>query len=173
MGYYYLISSLPMLKSDGELPFEYNEFLEKCRSAVSDVKYEILKNLTLSSKEGPLVSRWAEFYCTLNQELIHQRNTRLGRPLSLSYQKDETAARIVTAVMNNKNPLEAEKMLLELEFEKLDELIGTHYFDDYALMGYAIKLKLLERKNIFEHELGKSELNRIVEGLEQQIISMG
>ena len=52
--------------------------------------------------------------------------------------------------MNNKNPLAAEEMLLSFEFERLDELVGIHYFDDYALIGYALKLKLLERKTSFK-----------------------
>ena len=73
--------------------------------------------------------------------------------------------------MNNKNPLEAEKMLLSFQFEKLDELVSMHYFDDCALFGYALKLKLLERKTIFKQESGKKEFSRIADVLEKQIIS--
>ena len=49
-SYYYLISSLPDLRTDGEMPFSYEEFLGMCQSNVSESKYECLKNLTLSSK---------------------------------------------------------------------------------------------------------------------------
>ncbi len=170
-SYYYLLSSLPMLRSDGEIPFEYDTFLSMCKSAVSSSKYAILENLTLSSAEGPLLSEWSKFYTIFKQELTAQRNQRLGRQVSLSYQKDETTSKTIAAAMNHKNPLEAEKVLLALQFEILDGLIGTHYFDDYALMGYALKLKLLERKNIFNQKSGKQELNRIVKGLQQQIMS--
>ena len=34
-SYYYLISSLPMLKTQGEPPMDYAAFLAMCRSAVS------------------------------------------------------------------------------------------------------------------------------------------
>ncbi len=172
MGYYYLLSSLPMLRSDGDLPMTYDEFLEICHSSLSGSKYELLRNLSLSSSEGPLVSEWAKFYNTLNDELIHQRNQRLGREGQAAHQKDESASKIVTAAMNAKNPLAAEEMLLALQFEKLDQLIDVHYFDDYALFGYALKLKLLERKSSFKKESGKAEFSRIVGELEEQIMSM-
>ena len=59
-----------------------------------------------------------------------------------------------------------------VEFEKLDELVGWHYFDDYALIGYALKLKLLERKKTFDKQKGKSEFNGIIEKMEHQILNM-
>ena len=50
-SYYYLISSLPDLRTDGDMPFSYEEFLGMCQSNVSESKYEFLSNLTLSSDE--------------------------------------------------------------------------------------------------------------------------
>lgn len=172
-SYYYLISSLPMLSSSGNMPISYEEFLRLCRSHLSEHKFSLLKNLTLSSSDGALVSEWHEFYGILEKELAYQRNVRLGNSAEPPYGRDEMLTRAVASAMNEKNPLEAEKMLLSLEFEKLDALIGTHYFDDEALMGYALKLKLLERKTSFDKAEGRAELDRIVGGLEQQIVNMG
>ena len=45
-SYYYLISSLPDLRTDGDMPFTYEEFLGMCQSNVSESKYEFLSNLT-------------------------------------------------------------------------------------------------------------------------------
>ena len=172
MAYYYLISSLPMLKADGDMPISYDTFLDMCRGALSDSKYELLKELSLSSCEGPLLSRWAEFYGTLKEELTFQRNNRLGRKAQPPGIRDESMARVVSAAMNHPNPLTAEEMLLALEFQKLDDLVGVHYFDDHALVGYALKLKLLERKKSFDFEQGKAEFNRVIDRLEQEIASM-
>ena len=47
---------------------------------------------------------------------------------------------------------------------------STHYFDDRALTGYALKLKLLERKSCFDQKKGKAELDRILDGLQKQIL---
>lgn len=172
MAYYYLISSLPMLKADGEMPISYDEFLKMCKGSVSDMKYEALRNLSVLSDDGPLISKWADFYGVLNGELTYQRNERLGKKSQTPDIKDEGMAKTVTMALNDENPLNAEETLLALEFQKVDELIGTHYFDDYALMGYALKLKLLERKKSFNKEAGKKEFSRILDRLEEQIVNM-
>lgn len=172
MAYYYLISSLPMLKSDGDMPLSYDKFLDTCRNALGEDKCRFLEELTISADKGPLASEWAKFYGTLHEELTYQRNIRLGRKAKAPDMKDDGIAKTVTAALNSKNPLEAEKMLLDMEFKKLDELVGTHYFDDHALVGYALKLKLLERKTSFDGEKGKAEFSRIVDRLEREITSM-
>ena len=78
-AYYYLLASLPMLRADGGLPLTYAEFLAQCKSAVSDAKYALLENLTLSSSKGPLLAEWAKFYAALERELVRFRNQRLDR----------------------------------------------------------------------------------------------
>lgn len=168
-NYYYLMSSLPMLRAEGELPFDYGTFLGMCRSAVSEDRYKILERLTPASCKGPLISEWAEFYQALRRELVFQRRQRLGRQASLPWPREEAISKAVSAAIDDPNPLEAEKALLDLAFRKVDELIGTHYFDDYALMGYALKLRLLERKKRFDPKKGKAELDRILEGLQRRI----
>ena len=169
---YYLMASLPMLKADGEMPFSYNEFLRLCQGNVGETRYQMLRELTVASNEGPLVSDWAKFYGVLNAELTYQRNQRLGRPCQIPLEREDGAIRTVTAAMNEKNPLEAEKMLLALQFEKLDELVSSHHFDESELVGYALKLKLLERKTVFQHDSGRAELDRIADGLQKQIMNM-
>ena len=69
-SYYYLISSLPDLRTDGEMPFSYEEFLGMCQSNVSESKYECLKNLTLSSEEGPIMSYQSTCLLGLNPFLV-------------------------------------------------------------------------------------------------------
>ena len=78
-SYYYLIASLPELSADGDMPITYSEFLSCCQSNVSDSDYELLKDLTLSSTEGPLVKEWSEFYGMLSKELNYQRSRNLGK----------------------------------------------------------------------------------------------
>ena len=169
-SYYYLMSRLPMLRADGEMPFPYSEFLEMCRPAVSGAKYSLLRELTLSSRKGPLVAEWAKFYAAMQRELCCLRNRRLGRQTQGEQERDDAVCAAVTAAVGGKNPLEAEKALLALQFQKLDELIGLHYFDDYALMGYALKLRLLERKSVFDQKKGKAVLGRILGSLQKQIM---
>jgi hypothetical protein len=171
-SYYYLIASLPDLRADGDMPITYSEFLSCCQSNVSDSKYELLENLSLSSTEGPLVSEWAAFYGMLTKELNYQRSMNLGKSYSSAYDKDGQISQVVASALAAKNPLEAEKVLLDYEFENLDTLMGLHMFDDYVLFGYAIKLKLLERQNCFEQTKGKAEFKSLFDGIQQRVYSL-
>lgn len=171
-SYYYLISSLPMLRSDGQMPFTYEKFLSWCRGQVSEEKYARLEALTADSDKGPLLKEWAAFYGVLSREMTYQRSLRLGRPCEPPAERDSDAVRTVTAALNAKNPLEAETMLLALEFDKLDQLVSMHYFDDYVLNGYALKLRLLERKCAFEKEKGQKEFKRLFDGIQKQVFSI-
>ena len=171
-SYYYLIASLPELSADGDMPITYSEFLSCCQSNVSDSDYELLKDLTLSSTEGPLVKEWSEFYGMLSKELNYQRSMNLGKSYSSAYDKDGFIAQVVGSALAAKDPLEAERILLEYEFENLDSLVGLHMFDDYVLFGYAIKLKLLERLNSFEQTKGKAEFRSLFDGIQQRVYSL-
>ena len=171
-SYYYLTASLPDLGYDGEMPISYAEFLARCEKNVSESTYETLKNLTLSSKEGPLVGQWYAMYRNLTMELNHRRSVELGKPYPAEYEKDPVTAQVVSAAMTAKNPLEAEKILLNYEFECLDSLVGMHIFDDIYLFGYAIKLKLLERQACFVQSKGKAEFKRLFDLVQQRVYSL-
>ena len=171
-SYYYLVASLPELSADGDMPITYEEFLSFCQSNVSEEKYELLKNLTLDSTEGPLVKEWAEFYGMLTKEVNYQRSINLGKSYSSAYDKDGIIGQVASSALAAKNPLDAEKILLEYEFETLDSLVGLHMFDDDVLFGYAIKLKLLERLNSFEQDRGKAEFQTLFDGIQQQVYSL-
>ena len=171
-SYYYLIASLPELRADGDMPISYEQFLALCESNVSEETYERLRDLTLSSTEGPLVREWGTFYRMLTRELSYQRSVNLGRTYSSAYDKDGFIAQVAQSAMSAKNPLEAERLLLEYEFENLDSLVGLHMFDDHVLFGYAIKLKLLERLNSFEQEKGKAEFQTLLGGVQERVYSL-
>ena len=51
-SYYYLVSSLPMLKTQGEPPMDYAAFLGMCKTAVSSGVYQTLEELTVESEIG-------------------------------------------------------------------------------------------------------------------------
>jgi hypothetical protein len=171
-SYYYLIASLPDLRSDGEMPISYEEFLAQCETSVSESTYKILKELTLSSDKGPLVKEWYVMYQNLMGELNYQRSVKLGKTYLAEYDKDPATSQVASAAMSARNPLEAEKILLDYEFENLDSLVGLHYFDDIYLFGYAIKLKLLERQECFVQAKGKEEFKRLFDQVQQRVYSL-
>ncbi len=170
-SYYYLISSLPTLKTDAPMPFSYDEFLSMCVNAVNNNVFYYLKNLSLTSENGPLVRQWGIFYNHLMKSLEKVRTLKLGKPFNENVDKDELIDKAVEAAMSADNPLIAEKILLKCQFDYLDSLVAMHSFDDYVLFGYAVKLKLLERQTVFDNENGKEEFKRLFENIQQQILS--
>ncbi len=171
-SYYYLISSLPTLNSDEDMPMTYEEFLHCCEGNVSEETYRTLETLTLDSSEGPLLKEWAATYGMLMKELNSQRSMALGQSYPSGFDKDGTNIQMVAAALAAKNPLESEQMLLDYEFELLDTLVGLHIFDDHVLFGYALKLKLLERRSCFEKEKGKAEFQHLFDHVQQRVYSL-
>ncbi len=171
-SYYYLISSLPTLSSDEDMPMTYEEFLNNCQGNVSEETYKQLESLTLSSSEGPLLKEWASAYGMLMKELNSQRSMALGKQYPSGFDKDGTNTQVVATALAAKNPLESEQILLDYEFELLDDLVGLHIFDDHVLFGYALKLKLLERKSCFEKDKGQAEFQHLFTDVQQRVYSL-
>ena len=168
-SYYYLISSLPMIGPDSEMPFSYEKFLSLCSSFVNEEEMNRLKNISIHSSEGPLLKEWYEFYQSFDEELNYERSVRLNKPCDPPLFHNEVVCRMVQDLLKLDNPLLAEKKLLSMQFNKVDELVGTHNFDDYYLNGYALKLKLLERLRAFDEIKGREEFDRLFIGIQNQI----
>lgn len=171
-SYYYLISTLPTLSADGGMPFSYEEFLRLCQSNVSGETYKLLEELDLSSDKGPLLDEWGAFYRSLSKELNLQRSVKLGKAYPVVFDKDPVSSSVASAAVAAGDPLTAERILLAYEFDRLDDMVGLHSFDDFVLFGYALKLRLLERACSFEKKKGEKEFSDILKGLEDQVMSL-
>jgi len=154
------------------MPMTYDEFLLSCQGNVSEETYRRLEELTLLSSEGPLLDEWAATYGMLAKELNSQRSQALGKQYPSGFEKDAMNTQVVSAALAAKNPLEAEQILLDYEFELLDTLVGLHMFDDHVLFGYALKLKLLERKSCFHKEKGQAEFKHLFDQAQQRVYSL-
>ncbi len=171
-SYYYLMASLPMLRAQGEPPIRYSKFLETCRGIVSDKVYKSLEELTVDSEGGSLLHEWAKFYGDVKAELAFQRRVKAGFKAQRPDGTDMSVAAAVTAAVNCPNPLTAEQILLALEFDRLDEMVGSDVFDERALYGYALKLQLSERRYTFDYDAGKEEFSSLLDGLRRKIFGM-
>jgi len=171
-SYYYLISSLPSLRTDAPMPMTYEAFLAQSKASVNADVYGTLEKLTLSSDKGPLLRQWGTWYRAMQRELNRRRREKLGKPFDKTVEADRTTLGMIDRVMAAPDPLAAEKIMLDAQFEYLDSLVAMHYFDDYVLYGYAVKLKLLERRDVFEKEKGSAEFERLFDGVKQQIMSI-
>jgi len=172
-SYYYLVATLPLLRYEGVSPFDTFSFLEQCRSQVSDRDYQTIKSALLGRPSShPFLKKWQQFASMVKKELNDQRSKKLGLSASKYSNDGEKAFRISDAVrqaLSNENALDAELSLLELKWNYLEESAALHYFDVEALLAYAVKLQLLQRKSLFTKEEGNAEFKRLFSNLQSEI----
>lgn len=170
-SYYYLISSLPSLSTGMPAPFDYAGFLEQCRFATGGKLFEKLESLTPNSDDVPFMKHWHEFYGKLLGRINYLRRVKLGKPAEEVY-VDAEIARLADEAMRAADPLTAERTLLDAQFALVDEMTKNHYFDEYVLFGYALKLQLLLRADSFDTEKGETEFRRMFGTIQQRILDI-
>ncbi|NBK24843.1 MAG: DUF2764 family protein [Spirochaetia bacterium] len=172
-SYYYLVATLPMLRYESQSPFDTDSFLEQCKGQVSDRDYQsIVSALSGRSSSHPFLQKWQQFASMVKKELNDQRSKKLDLSAPKYRNDGEKAFRIGEAVrqaLSNENALDAELSLLSLKWDYLDEIAALHYFDVEALLAYALKLQLLQRKGLFTKEEGNAEFKRLFSNLQSEI----
>lgn len=172
-SYYYLVATLPSLRYDGVLPFTTDDFLELCKGQVSDAHYRLLVSaITGDVKSHRFLSTYQHFADMVTNELTEARS----RKLSLSdpaYRnegdKEAKIAETVRQALATEDVLQAELLLLQLHWKFLDDLSALHTFDIEALLSYALKLKMLQRKSLFSREEGNVEFKRLFSNIQTEI----
>lgn len=171
-SYYYLLSSLPGLSFDS-VPMDWDKFLEGCNGNVSEKEYSILKKLSLDSCEGnTFLEKWGFFYGSLKNELTMRRKKRAGETVKSETSLSTDTIQAINMAMENKNPLEAELGLLRFCFNYLETETSLSMFDQNSLMGYALKLRILERKAVFDQLEGQTEFRKLFSNLQSVIKSV-
>lgn len=175
MPYYYLVSSLPLLRHDGELPMSHEAFLTLCREQLSEHDCKLIEAASLNALEKIQVSKnrflhsWLSFRDQVLGELTEQRARKLELPLDRYRNTENKETRIIDMVrsaVNAPDPLQGELLLMQLYWNYLEELSGLDIFVIETLMAYAIKLQILERKNRFTREEGNGEFDRLFSNLQ-------
>ncbi len=172
-SYYYLVATLPLLRYESQVPFDTASFLEQCRTQVSERDYRTIASaLSGRASSHPFLKKWQQFASMIQKELNDQRSKKLGLSAARYRNDGDKEFRIAETVrqaLSNENVLEAELSLLALKWNYLNEISALHYFDVEALLTYAVKLQLLERKNLFTKEEGNAEFKRLFSNLQTEI----
>lgn len=175
----YLVSSLPLLKLsnskslktgvasllngyaasteisedlDGLLTVEVEKFLRpKQRDYFRLVQLNTIHWTKFHNSPFSVISEFSQFMYSLKSEL---RQFRMTRKLDSS-----SAAKAYELLPEPlENPLKAEKQLLQIQWQKLEDLSLDHFSDFSALLLYKLKLQLLERWWSFNREIGLKKL---------------
>lgn len=178
-AYYYTVSSLPLLQWGSEPELELEEFFEICRTQVPE---NLMCYITGSiDTEGesdffhPVLHSWKMFDTMLRYELAEQRSKKLNISSENYKNNDGTSPLIAEAVrlaVSAESPLEAEKILMQAQWEYLDELETGFFFSLENLIVYSLKLQILIRNRAFSSESGLAEFNRIFSNIKSSIKSI-
>lgn len=175
--YYYFVASLPSIWIDRDAPISYQQFLEEARERVSQSDYKDLLKASFSNTDeerskNRIVRDWDKFIFNLNELLTEARARKLGiadDKYKARCEHDSALDERVKKIVEEKNALSAEKMILALYFEFLDKHQLSSPFSTDALILYGLKLQIKEKEKSFDLEKGREEFNMLFSDIGKDI----
>ncbi len=178
-SYYYLAASLPLLRIDEHGPCSDAEFMALCARHLSRSDYAILAKADLDARctTAPhrFLAAWNSFRKAVGVLLVEERARRLkldSEHYKSGSMHDGESAEVVRSVLTAEHPLQAESLLLEACWNKIESLAVNHTFDIVFLLAYRLKLQILERKDLFTPLEGNAEFKRLFSNLQMNIKSL-
>ncbi len=169
-NYYYLVSSLPILKKD-EKPFlSYGDFLKECERICSRDDFSLIQkaNFEISvddpaCRRNDLLKHWAVYLNCYSNEMARFRALRAHKD-PMGYLRGDKCvnpflADAVSQAFKQTDPLKGELFLDETIWEFIECLSSYHQFDLETLIAYGLKLQILDRKQVFESSEGQKILD--------------
>mgnify|MGYP006294656649 CR=1 FL=1 len=169
MNYYYLIASLPGVDLDAPPPLPPDEFRSICGEHLSRSDFDALTALLDNSnpdRENSFVREWREFDSALRNTIARVRAGKLNMDPSEHTRQDigydPSVEKAVSAAFSIDNPLEREKSIDRLRWERLNELAGFDPFAARALLAYTLKLLLAKRWSDLNRDKGADRSENII-----------
>ena len=171
MAEYYLISQLPSLDGVGDntpLPITEERFTELCERFLGKRALREIKNLTISPSmnfertASALINAWCDGERNLRLALCKIRAEKMNKSFDMpNVNIPQEAFKAAITASEIKNPLDAEKFLLQYRLSFLEMLRPMDNFSEEYVFYYALKLKLLSRIYCFDATLGESVYKKI------------
>ena len=175
--YYYAVSSLPFPDFDSAPLLTVSEFLDICRSTLSERDFEILNSVNLNGIKGfdfslPVLKKWLSWEGTLRNEIVKLRADSLDMETDAymyAVESNTEAPGLAVNAYKLESPLLAEETLDKARWQFLDELESGHYFDLEKLIVYLLRLQILERRAKFTIENGNENFQKIYENIKEAV----
>ncbi len=150
--YYYLVSSLPLLRFDEKPDILKKEFLAECGKWLSPPEFNILNTVDMDSSRIPFTNKqilikWKSMDFSLREDLSKAREITQGA-------SDERLPASMLSIFDKETPFLMEKELARKQWAMLDVLELGNYFDMNVLIIYFLKLQILERFADFNKDEG-------------------
>jgi uncharacterized protein DUF2764 len=153
--YYYLAAQLPILEFDTAPALTRAAFLKEASKWLSPGDLASLRSVhldttTAAGNEPPALRAFILHELRLRTELAQWRRARRE---SHEYKPGLFSA----SQLLDSHPLAAEKALLRLRWNLIEELQFGHYSDIEFLVLYHLKLQILERLQSFDRQIGEEK----------------
>ncbi|MDA3873771.1 MAG: DUF2764 family protein [Kiritimatiellae bacterium] len=184
----YVLASFPSLSFEGSCPFPYEKLFIDCAAHLSASDLEELDAVCATPPAGKssFAKAWALARRQADVHNIHERLQRhpddtlsLEKTESLQGPFDQLRSDIQTA-WEASNPLLRETALLRALWNWIEDRRRTAPYSLDDLIGYALQLRLLERKDSWSESEGKTQfeqhistfLEPVVEEVRKQELSV-
>ncbi|OGV32056.1 MAG: hypothetical protein A2020_14120 [Lentisphaerae bacterium GWF2_45_14] len=173
--YYYLISSLPMIRQDEVPGISIESFLEECAKWLDENEMGIINGLSLvpgvteEAFKVESLESWTEWEDCLRNRLARQRGHKLNRDVeAVCRHENDWFSEVDRAAQDfsgASNPLSREKMLDDLRWKKLEDLECGHIFDFDRLCVYKLKLMLRLKWSDRKKEPGEKNFSELLDNV--------
>lgn len=182
-NYYYLVASLPDLTKDRALGeedagFFIREIKTNCPpGALAAIEFlesgyeeanltEDFYRKALSHKNR-FLREWFRFDLNVRNAKVRYLNSALGRPADKDVMPldggEFLQSQEVEHVLNGTDILARERGIDDILWKKADELTTFHYFDIDTVLGFFVKLKIIDRWLRLDEEAGRAMFRKLVD----------
>lgn len=185
-NYTYIVSSLPVILRDRASADDVrtDEVIEEIRSQLSDSDIEVLdmvlkglepdslcEELYRDATVSPVrfVREFFSFDLKLRNAKARFLNSSFGRPASQdTIVLDEDAEEVfdeekeVDAVLSGTDILARERGIDDLYWQKIEEITTFDYFDLDAILGFVVKVKIVDRWLKLDEKTGREYFRTLV-----------
>lgn len=174
--YYYFCSQLPTLRVGVAAPFSLAEFDARVKGLLPEAEAACLlaavypPDRSVTVKSGSVYDRYREWEFALRGEIARQRAAAGNTTnFTLPPESDGFASLKdqVASITSAPNPLERQKRLDLLRWQKLDDLESGVPFSREMVVCYRIRLAILEKYREFREDFGREnfeEAVRLIDG---------
>ncbi len=169
MSYYYFAATLPMLMPDQPPPFSVESFRTQCESHLTPGDLAALDAILAPQPMAfshPFVRRWRRTDGQLRNALARTRSERMRRDATPygreSEGHDPAVEEAVRQAYARSNPLQREKAIDRIRWQRIEALAGADPFASAAILAYGLQLTILERWTSMDKDAGSATVETLV-----------